>query len=269
MPSVSKGSVSTVSLSKNELFNLFSDDYFSIQSNVKTARVVYVSSSGNQKEILTFDLSEETPQTEIEVSVHARDGFLLNFIILEDFDGGTLTIMRSQLSSSALSEVGAISFLTAPASAATFNFLPEVVASLSSSQSISSIVLVTNDGNPPTTGPDAVTMNLVYEECYIELQNGARFFGSYSNGSASPADGTQMSIVPYQGNQNARQLHSSPNGFFNLDIMFQNPATFVNMLIMLRHSAITLRDYSVAQGFVDSTYVSSSQPYVFANLVTA
>ena len=112
IPQASKGFNLTISLSKNELFNLFSDDYFSIQSNVKRAIVVYASSSGNQKKVITFNLADEVPQAEIEISTHAKDSFLLNRIILEDFDNGTLTIHHNELSTSVISDIGTISFLT-------------------------------------------------------------------------------------------------------------------------------------------------------------
>lgn len=90
----------SLSLSKSELFALpaiQSDSYFSVQANVKSALVVYDSQIGNQKEILRFDLAAAAPSAGFNVSSHARDSFLLERIILEDFDGGTLTIERSAL----------------------------------------------------------------------------------------------------------------------------------------------------------------------------
>lgn len=97
IPQITKGSPATVSLSKSALFDLVSDDYFSTQSNVSKATVVYMSSTGNQREILTFNLADESPQATFHLSVHARSTFLLSRLILEDFDGGTLTLKREQL----------------------------------------------------------------------------------------------------------------------------------------------------------------------------
>jgi hypothetical protein len=98
--SVTRGQAASLTLSKSELFALSpvaSDEYFAVQANVKFALVVYDSQVGNQKELLRFDLSVASPQASFLVSARARDVFLIERIILGDFDGGTLTVERSQL----------------------------------------------------------------------------------------------------------------------------------------------------------------------------
>ncbi len=100
VPSVAKGSPSTVSLSKAELFALAAvsqDAYFSLASNVKYAVFVFDSNPGNQRKILRFDLSEATPSAEVLISSTGRDSFELIRVILEDKDGGSLSVERAQL----------------------------------------------------------------------------------------------------------------------------------------------------------------------------
>lgn len=98
--SISKGAQQIIVLDKSAVFSLAavsSDSFFSIQSNVKRAIVEYNSDPGNQTEFLVFDLSQESPSASFEVSSRARSSFLLERIILEDFDEGTLVINRSDL----------------------------------------------------------------------------------------------------------------------------------------------------------------------------
>ena len=97
---VTRGQAASFTLSKSDLFALAgvsSDTYFSVQANVQFALVVYDSQIGNQKELLRFDLLAASPQASFLVSERARDVFLLERIILEDFDGGTLAIERAEL----------------------------------------------------------------------------------------------------------------------------------------------------------------------------
>ena len=102
IPSVTKGTAATISLSKSELFQLAAvtaDSYFSVQENVAVAIFEFDSDPGNQKEVLRFDLSQATPTASFLVSESARDSFLLERVVLVDFDGGILVIERSQLPS--------------------------------------------------------------------------------------------------------------------------------------------------------------------------
>jgi hypothetical protein len=98
--SISKGASQTVTLDKSALFALAAisnDSFFSVQANIKRVIVEYNSDPGNQKELLVFDMSEETPVAIIQVSARARSSFLLEKIVLEDFDEGTLAIERADL----------------------------------------------------------------------------------------------------------------------------------------------------------------------------
>jgi hypothetical protein len=102
IPSIQKNTTIQIFLNKEELFSLplvLSDSYFSISSNVKTCYVEYNSDPGNQRHILKFDLSQNSPSDSIVFSSTARSLFLLDRIILEDFDKGTLIIERSNLPS--------------------------------------------------------------------------------------------------------------------------------------------------------------------------
>jgi hypothetical protein len=58
---------------------------------------IYDSNPGNQKEILRFNLSEAFPSDSFEVSAYSRNSFELIKIILEDHDGGSLTIQGGLL----------------------------------------------------------------------------------------------------------------------------------------------------------------------------
>jgi len=98
--SISKGAAQSVTLDKSALFALAAvsgDAFFSIQTNVKRAIVEYNSNPGNQKEYLVFDLSQTSPTATFQVSARARSNFLLERIVLEDFDQGTLIIDRADL----------------------------------------------------------------------------------------------------------------------------------------------------------------------------
>ena len=100
VPSLTKGSVATITLSKSELFTLTgvtASAYFSTQANVKKAVFVYKSNPGNQQKILAFDLSQTTPSAELLVSATGRESFELVRIVLEDNDSGSLTLERAAL----------------------------------------------------------------------------------------------------------------------------------------------------------------------------
>ena len=90
----------TVSLDVGALLQLpqvSADDYFSDIENVDFVLAVYDSEVGNQKEFVRFRLSEGETDSIFFVSDRARDVFLLERVILCDFDNGTLTIERSEL----------------------------------------------------------------------------------------------------------------------------------------------------------------------------
>jgi len=102
IPSITKGTIATISLDKTELFALAAvaaDDYFSVETNVKRCVVELNSDPGNQRKILQFNLSQSTPTASILISLTGRDSFLLESLVLEDYDGGILVLSRSQLPS--------------------------------------------------------------------------------------------------------------------------------------------------------------------------
>lgn len=98
--SVSKGASQSVTLDKSALFALAAvsgDSFFSVQANVKRVIVEYNSNPGNQREYLVFDLADASPSAVFQVSSRARSNFLLERIVLEDFDEGTLVVERADL----------------------------------------------------------------------------------------------------------------------------------------------------------------------------
>jgi hypothetical protein len=100
-PSAAKGTSSTVTLNKEELYALApisGDAFWSQPSNIKEVSVIYGSTSGSQTKAIKFDASLASPSSSISFSQSARDQFEIKFIILKDFDDGELNIGRSELS---------------------------------------------------------------------------------------------------------------------------------------------------------------------------
>jgi hypothetical protein len=98
-----KGTSATFTLSKSNLAAVTSvetDLYYSDITNWKSVRIVYRSSTGNQREIVNFDATQATPQGQFLVSVKARNFFNVIKIEIEDFDGGVFTVPRSELTTS-------------------------------------------------------------------------------------------------------------------------------------------------------------------------
>ncbi len=99
---VSKGEPAIITLDKSALFSLAAvqaDPYFSNPANVRDVFVEFNSEPGNQRKILRFDLSEVTPTAKFLATAHAKDVFLLERILLVDFDEGTLAVERANLPS--------------------------------------------------------------------------------------------------------------------------------------------------------------------------
>ena len=99
---ITKDTVHTITLNKSTLFALSaisSDAYFSVQDNVKRIIIEYNSDPGNQRRTLVFDMSQATPTASFKVSARARSSFLIEKIILEDFDEGKLVLSGSQIPS--------------------------------------------------------------------------------------------------------------------------------------------------------------------------
>jgi len=90
----------TITLDKTDLFALSpisGDAYFSDPANCSKVLIEWNSNPGNQKEIGFFDLSLASPSHPFLVSDVARSSFLVERLILVDFDSGELVLSRSQL----------------------------------------------------------------------------------------------------------------------------------------------------------------------------
>lgn len=97
---VSKGSSSIFTLNKTELGNhsdVSGDAYFSDQDNWYKVFLYYQSSTGNQKEIVQFDATQYSPTGTFHVSSYALDEFEIYKLTIFDFDGGSLSIPRANL----------------------------------------------------------------------------------------------------------------------------------------------------------------------------
>lgn len=104
-PSILKGVAASVSLSKSELSALSvvsSDSYFSDQSNWEKVLVFYKSTIGKQIEVLSFDAAQSTPTANFLVSTHARDNFEVQKIMIMDFDSGSMSVSRSDLTAAGI-----------------------------------------------------------------------------------------------------------------------------------------------------------------------
>jgi hypothetical protein len=99
-PNISKGQAAVFSLSKSQLLQhptVVADSYFSNSANWYRVNAVYKSSEGSQYEIVEFDAAPATPTGSFLVSTQARDSFIIQKLVILDFDGGFLEIPRSQL----------------------------------------------------------------------------------------------------------------------------------------------------------------------------
>lgn len=102
IPSITKGTAVSVTLNKTDLFALaavVADAHFSDSDNVKRCVVEYNSDPSNQRKVLDFDLSQASPTASLLISVKGRDTFLLERLVLEDFDGDILILERAELPS--------------------------------------------------------------------------------------------------------------------------------------------------------------------------
>ena len=96
-----KGIRYSFTLSKSELLNLSqisSDTYFSNPTNWHSISLNYKSSEGNQVESVYFHIQNEQIQIgEYFSSLKSRSNFLFYSITIHDFDGGHISIKRSQV----------------------------------------------------------------------------------------------------------------------------------------------------------------------------
>ena len=101
--SIEKDAPAVVTLNKSNLAlipSVLNDPYFSDQDNWKNVIIYYKSSIGNQKELLKFDATLSSPTASFLVSDKARDVFEVQKIIVQDFDGGSIVVPRSELNES-------------------------------------------------------------------------------------------------------------------------------------------------------------------------
>jgi hypothetical protein len=97
---IQKAQPATITLNKQQLAlvpSVASDSYFSNQTNWKEVVVYYKSTQGNQKEVLKFDATLESPQTTFLVSNKSRNNFNVQKIDILDFDEGSIVVNRSEL----------------------------------------------------------------------------------------------------------------------------------------------------------------------------
>lgn len=73
------------------------DPYFSDSANWKSVSLLYHSSVGNQNKVVKFNATLSSPTSKFLVSARALDVFEIQKIIIKDFDGDILEVLRSQL----------------------------------------------------------------------------------------------------------------------------------------------------------------------------
>jgi hypothetical protein len=98
-PSVVRNVASTFTLNKADLAAEISDAYFQDTDNWSKVELSYISSSTNQRRIVSFDVSNASPTVDGEffVSDKSQGNFLINQITVRDFDGGSHVIKRADL----------------------------------------------------------------------------------------------------------------------------------------------------------------------------
>lgn len=97
---ITKGTAAALTLNKATLFALapvLADAYFSVQANVEKVRVIYRSTLGNQQKIVSFELSQATPTSNVFFSLKARNAFEIYKIILQDYDEGLLVLQGNDI----------------------------------------------------------------------------------------------------------------------------------------------------------------------------
>jgi uncharacterized delta-60 repeat protein len=99
-PVVSKGVPAVFTLDKTELAAhplVLADPYFSNLTNWNRVRLVYISTIGSQSELLDFNATLSSPTATFLVTADSRDDFIVEKLVITDFDGGSLQIPRSSL----------------------------------------------------------------------------------------------------------------------------------------------------------------------------
>jgi hypothetical protein len=117
-PAFVKGQNNQITLSKSDLAQQVSDLYFQDSANWKQVVLFYETSEGKQRKALIYDASQGTPAANFNISQRARDEWQIKRVAFYDFDGGSLTLKRDNLTVSEFD----ISLDSAPPSA--LNILP-------------------------------------------------------------------------------------------------------------------------------------------------
>jgi len=79
------------------LSSVSSDIYFSDMTNWNQVELVYVSPVGRQRKVVKFDATQATPVGVFFASLKAKNDFQIQYIMINDFDGGEFKINRSEL----------------------------------------------------------------------------------------------------------------------------------------------------------------------------
>jgi hypothetical protein len=124
-PSVVRNVASTFTLNKADLAAEISDAYFQDTDNWSKVELSYVSSSTNQRRIVSFDVSNASPTVngEFFVSDKSQGDFLINQITVRDYDGGSHVIKRADLNTAEFDV--AIPVVALPVLVRTFNTLQQ------------------------------------------------------------------------------------------------------------------------------------------------
>lgn len=97
---VNRGAIYLFDLSKTELaahVKVSADGYFSNSVNWKSVILNYKSTARKQYTNVRFNTEDVTPQGKFSVSLKSLGDFEIESLTINDFDGGTLDLYRSEL----------------------------------------------------------------------------------------------------------------------------------------------------------------------------
>lgn len=137
--SIQKNVAATISLSKSELASEIADVYYADSTNWKEVIIHYKSSTGNQRKILKFDATQSSPQSTFLASLKSKDIFQVQKIVIVDFDNGSITVPRSQLT---VADFDVTLSGGSPASSVVWNFVSRPAYSLNAQSEITSSLTV-------------------------------------------------------------------------------------------------------------------------------
>jgi len=98
--SIDKGTENVITLNKADLASdtkVVADSYFSVQNNWNKIFITYKTPEGNQVNDIVFDASETSPTGSFNPSLKGRDTWEVQSITILDFDGGSLKLLRGDL----------------------------------------------------------------------------------------------------------------------------------------------------------------------------